>query len=262
MQSEQNIITQLTIDELSHVDDPANEPSVVVLYKRRNKVTGDESMTPQELEDKVAKLEEDLTKMEEELKTKDEEYTMLKSEYEEMEKAVTEEASAQGFEMQKSAGGKVKLVKSADAYVDIGGEKFLKSKTDPAVLRVIEKQARDLEKMRADSEMRDLRKRAADTLPNIQGDDDTRAHLLKSVESISDETVRDNVMKSLRSADEAMKNLFKERGSSHVDEASPAARLEKMAKKHAAENNVTFHAAYAEVTKSGEGRKLAAEAQN
>lgn len=158
---------------------------------------------------------------------------------------------------------KMKLKKRADPeYIDFDGEKILKSAVPLPLLARLQKQAKELDDIKKSAEIVELKKRAVENMPNMAGTDDEKAALMKSVESIADESVRDAVLKSLKAADAAVAKSYKELGSQSVDESDASIRLEKMAKEKAAADGTSYHRAYAEITKSGEGKKLAAEVQS
>ena len=64
-------------------------------------------------------------------------------------------------------------------------------------------------------------------------------------------------------ADAAMAEVYTEKGHAKPDDdTTPAAKIDKLAKAHAEANGVSFHMAYAEVTKSGVGAELLAQMRN
>lgn len=251
--SNRNVVKNLVLNEISHVSDPANKGSTVVLWKMADATKGGDHMNPEELAKKLEELETQVSELEK-----------SNMDYESKYKKMMDAMEKAGMKMEEKD-GEMMISKSAqlvEEFLDIGGEKIAKSTIPAPVLAQLEKSAKEAEDLRKAAEYVELKKRAAELVPNMAGTEDHKAALVKAVESIGDETIREEIVKSLKAADAAVKKTFEERGSDHVDETSPAARLEKMATDYAAEKGVTFHTAFAEVIKSGEGRKLAAEAQN
>jgi len=251
--SKRNIVKNLVLSEISHVSDPANKGSAVVLWKMANTTEGGDHMNPEELAKKLEELETQVSELEK-----------SKMDYETKYNKMMDAMKKAGMKMEEKD-GEMMISKSAqpvEEFLDIGGEKIAKSTIPAPVLAQLEKSAKEAEDLRKAAQHVELKKRATELVPNMAGTEDHKAALVKAVDSIEDETVREEVVKSLKAADAAVKKTFEERGSDHVDETSAAARLEKMATDYAAEKNVTYHTAFAEVIKSGEGRKLAAEAQN
>jgi hypothetical protein len=252
-QNKRNVIKNLVLNEISHVSDPANKGSTVVLWKRADATKGGDLMTPEELTKKLEELETQVS----DLEKSNMDY---KSKYDKMMEAMKKA----GVKMEEKD-GEMMISKSAEPveeYLDIAGEKIAKSSIPAPVLAQLEKSAKEADDLRKAAEYVELKKRAVEAMPNMAGTEDHKAHLMKAVESIADEAVREEIVKSIKAADAAVKKSFEERGSDHVDETSPAARLEKMAQDYAAEKGMTYHSAYVEVIKTAEGRKLATEVQN
>jgi hypothetical protein len=252
-QSKRNIIKNLVLNEISHVSDPANKGSTVVLWKRADATKGGDLMNPEELAKKLEELETQVSELEKSSMDYESKYKKLMSA---MEKA--------GMSMEEMDGEMV-ISKSAEAveeYIDIEGERIAKSTVPTPVLALLEKSAKEADDLRKAAEYVELKKRAVEVMPNMAGTEDSKAALLKSVESIGDEAVRSDILKSLKAADAAVKKSFEERGQDFVDETTPAAKLDKMAKEHAEKEGIPFHSAYAQIIKSVDGRKLAAEVMN
>ena len=159
-------------------------------------------------------------------------------------------------DVKKAADGSVTIVaKSAEEMIEFDGEMIAKSAVPAPILKRLETQAKEVADLRKAAEVEDLRKRAEKEFPNLAGTADEKAALMKAVDGI-DASAKDAVVKSLKAADAAVSKLFKEVGSNEIDEASPSAKLDKMAKEHAAKNKVSFESAYSEVIKSGEGLEV------
>lgn len=202
---------------------------------------GGHDMDPQELADKLEALEgqvDDLTK---------------RAEAAEAEKAALEKAADEaGFDIEEG-----KLAKRADPeYVEIEGEKFEKSAIPAIILKALEAKEVELAKAKAEQEEVTLSKRGAAELPNLRGSDLAKGKLLSMIDD-------DEIISALKAADAAMKKQMEEIGANPLnDEASATFRLNKMANDYAGEHKVPFETAFAEVTKSGEGRDLMTEARS
>jgi hypothetical protein len=247
-------LEDVEILELSLVDSPANQHASVVLckasgYKPRVKPEtsgetekGDVSVTVEELTQKLEALQTqvaDLTKKAADAETAAE--TLVKS------------AEDAGLEIEDG-----KIVKRADPeYVEIDGEKVEKTLVPAPLLKALEKQAAEIAKMKAQAEEVELAKRGEAELPNLAGTALVKGRLLAIIGKDED------LLKSLKAADAAMATQFVEKGHARVeDEASASYKLDQLAKAHASAQNVTYHAAYAEVTKSGVGADLLAQMRN
>jgi len=241
--------------ELSLVDNPANQHASVVLCKRfgykdgvKPKVDGQATegegqVTVEELTKKLEALQAQVT----DLTKKAEDATFAQEAAEAAAAALAKSAEDAGLDVEDG-----KIVKRADPeYVEIDGERVEKSAIPAPVLRSIEKAAADIAKMQKAAEEVELAKRGEAELPNLAGTPLAKGKLLAAVQGDED------VLKALKAADAAMAKAFTETGHGDVnDESSPSFRLDTLAKAHASAQNVTFEAAYAEVTKAGVGADL------
>lgn len=247
-------LEDLDLFEISAVDRGANQHASVVLAKRfaytdgvkpnlpGKTEKGDGSVTVEELTKKLEALQAqvaDLTK-------KAEDEAAARTAAEEARDALTKSAEDAGLDIVDG-----KIAKRAEPeYVEIDGEKVEKALVPAPVLKAIEAQAARIAKMEAAAEEVALAKRGADELPNLAGTPLAKGKLLKAVGDDAE------LLKALKAADAAMAEAFKVHGSAEIDEASPEARLNKMANEYAVAKGVAFETAYAEVTKSGEGAGL------
>ena len=172
--------------------------------------------------------------------------------------AITTAVKAAGF-VANTTDGKVELTKADDQFVEFRGERVLKSEVPAPLLKAFQEQDAELASLRKAHELEALTKRADAELPNIAGTPEQRGQLLKAVDGIKDAGTRKTVSDALKAADAAVSSLFKSVGSVEEDETSATARLDKLAKAYAEEKGTTYHVAFAEVTKTGEGKKLFAE---
>jgi hypothetical protein len=254
-------LEDVEILELSMVDVPANQHASVVLCKslgykpgvksetagETNK--GDGSVTVEELTKKLEALQAQVTDLTKKAETATEAETAAKAALE----ALTKSAIDAGLDVTDG-----QIVKRADPeFVEIDGEKVEKALVPAPLLKALEKQAAEIAKMQAKAAEVELAKRGETELPNLAGTALTKGRLLAAVEGDAD------LLKSLKAADAAMAAQFVEKGHGNVDdEASPTYKLDQLAKAHAAAQNVSFEAAYAEVTKAGVGASLLADIRN
>lgn len=286
-------LRNISLDEVSLVDDGANPKAKAVFYKRREKMDYsasdmsdeqrrrfrdlvDKGMDEQSAYDKVMgktkKSSEGDTDMDiEELQAR---LTELENTSVELTKrAETAEAALgkfekaamdAGFEITKSEDGSVKVAKAAEEeMIEFNGERIAKSSIPAPLLKHLNDQAEKLAAIEKQRENEEFRKRAEEAFPNLAGTASQKASLMKSIDGIQDEQDRDAVMKSLKAADAAVSKMFEEVGDASVaNEASATSRLNKMAEKFAADNNVDQYTAFAEVTKTAEGKKLVIEARS
>lgn len=238
------ILQNLELSEISHVRRGANPGARVVLWKSASTKEGVEHMSPEELQKKVETLETENATLTKRLAT------------------VVTTAKSAGVDV-TFEGENVLVAKSAELeMVEFDGQMIAKSAIPPVVLAAIEKSRRETAELRAKMDADVVVKKAAETFPNLRGTAVEKAALLTAVESIADEAVRKSVTESLKAADAAVKKTFEEKGSDHVDESDPSVKLDVLVKTYAADKKVSYHAAYAEVTKSGEGKTLATMIQN
>jgi hypothetical protein len=254
-------LEDIELMELSLVDVPANQHASVVLYKRsgynpvvKPEITGyprkgDGSVTVEELTKKLEALQTqvaDLTK-------KADDAEAAKAAADAAVDALTKSATEAGLDI---ADGKI--VKRADPeYVEIAGEKVEKALVPAPLLKALETQAAEIAKMKAKADEVELAKRGETELPNLAGTALAKGRLLAAVAADAE------LVKALKAADAAMAQNYVEKGHGDVhDEASPAYKLDQLAKAHAAAQNTSFEVAYADVTKSGVGAELLGQMRN
>lgn len=167
-------------------------------------------------------------------------------------------------ERQKEVDEAAKQAEDEDpvVYKAADGTEYRKS-DDPKVINLA-KQADENEKARkrAEAELQDqrLRKRAEEDLGNLPGDLEVRAAVVKAVEGIEDDAVREKAEDALKAANTAMGKAFETRGhGGQPAEDSAEGQLEKMAKDYAREHKVSYEKAYDEVCKTREGEALYAK---
>ena len=112
--------------------------------------------------------------------------------------------------------------------------------------------------LRKQREQETLEKRAETDLKYMPGDVKVRAAMLKAVDGIEDEAQRTAAHNALKAQNTAMAEAFKTQG--HVggqsEPGSPDEELDKLAKAHAKDKNVSEAVAYSEVLKTAQGQDL------
>lgn len=271
-------ITELELIELSIVDEPANPGARAVLFKRDDTKEIEDlikgGMSEDEARDQVARMRREQaagltrktgkkgTDMSEDVEKR---LAKIEAENEKLAASVSTLSKAltgEGYVVEQKKGGDVSIEKrSDDDFIEVGGERVLKSAVPAGVLAAIEKQGKELSGMAETLEKAALEKRADSELGNLIGEVPAKGALLKAVDAIEDEETRKGAHEILASANKLAKSsLLKEHGrTTHEmdDEAANAqAKLEKLAKEYAADKGVSYPVAFAEVTKSGEGLEL------
>jgi hypothetical protein len=271
-------LSNIRLDEVSLVDVPANKGAGIAIWKRdkdykdkykalthTQKVRmkklmeegmdeeaafmaattatekGGSAMDAKELEKQVAALQTQVTDL-----------TKRADDAEAREAALVKSAEDAGLSVEKSEDGAYSMTKAADAeYIDMDGEKVLKSAVPAPLLKRLEAQETEIAKMKAREHEVNLAKRGAAELPNLAGSDLAKGKLLALA---SDDA---EVMKSLKAADAAMAQTFIEKGSNPLnDESSATFQLHKRASDIAKAKGTTFEVAYSEVIQTAEGAAL------
>lgn len=263
-------LDDLDLDEISLVDDPASPGAQVVLAKRADgeriakegrmaDMSDEQKRRMQELMDKGMSEDDARRQMAKEAKMADE--YKKRAEVAEAQVAELTKALEGADRVVKIDGDKVSVSKrSDDDYVEIEGEKVLKSAVPAPVLAMIQKQAKEVEELQKAAEIQRLDKRADSDIPNFGGSAGERRALLKAVDGIDDEDTRKGVSAMLKAASKLMEKGFGEIGHlGNTDDGGAMSELEKMASAYADEKGVTYEVAFAEVSKSGKGRELFAK---
>jgi hypothetical protein len=301
MTTNHKTLKNVQLDEVSLVDDPANPKARAVFFKRNEEAAmekgwhdkdkmmkemsdeqrrrfldmiesgedmekaynmvmrpmkksseGDIDMDIEELQAQFAELETSSQAMEKRAEA-------AEKHIEDLTKAVEE----LGFEVSRGKKGFAVAKAKEEEMMEFEGEMIVKSAIPAPILKHLEAKEAELAEIKKAAEQEELRKRAEEALPNLAGTPDQKALLLKSVEAIDVEEDREAVMKALQAADNAVSKSFEEVGTAPAsDEGSASARLQKMAETFAEENGVDAHTAFAEVTKTSEGKQLMIEARS
>ncbi len=146
-------------------------------------------------------------------------------------------------------------------FTSSDGTEFRKSDDSRLVKMAKERDAdrEELRKQRDTNERQTLEKRATDELGNLPGKPAELASLVKAVDGIEDEAARNVAKAALKAANDAIGKAFESpKGISkrNVDDGSPLAKLESMAKAKAAQDGKTFEKAFSEIIVTQEGREL------
>lgn len=146
-------------------------------------------------------------------------------------------------------------------YTDADGNDYRKS-DDPRTVASA-KRADKAEKMaKAEREKREdteLEKRAESELDKLPGEMDVKKALLKAVNSIEDEKLRDGVNALLKAGNAGLEDAFRKRGErGEGQDSSLNDEYEKLAEEYAKEHECTIEIARADVlTETKKGRELA-----
>lgn len=146
-------------------------------------------------------------------------------------------------------------------YTDSEGNDYRKS-DDPRTVSSA-KRADKAEKIakeeRDKREDQELEKRAGAELDNLPGDLDVKKALLKAVNGIKDEKIREGVDALIKAGNSGLKDAFKRRGAQgEGEDLGLNDEYEKLAQEYAKENEVSIEIARADVlTATQKGRELA-----
>lgn len=151
-------------------------------------------------------------------------------------------------------------VPADESFTDVDGAVISKSAVGSAAYQVMKAQNARLAKMQDDLDMQTLTKRAETELKHLPGDVVAKARVLKAIDKMP-EAERATLDQILKAADAAAAPGFKPAAVAGEESNDPADKLEKMAKQHAADNKVSYSAAYTAVLATDEGKALYKEMQ-
>lgn len=262
------LLENLELEEVSLVDQPANQEAKIVLFKSASegdKMTDtNENNLDTEAEDTAEKgyKEEmksddmDADEMEDEMMdeegdkkpmTRKSWKTEAKS-FEEVNKMLLEEIETLKGKVEELEAVAIEKAKPAEETIEVGGEFVAKSAIPAPVLK-------QLEELQNAREGEELRKRAEKVLPNFKGTADERGKLLKSIGEDKE------LLAILRAADAAFAGIFQEVGKTDAenDLKTPADKLNDMVKSRQEDKKEDFYKAYAAVIETAEGKSLLLE---
>jgi hypothetical protein len=220
----------LILDEISLVDVPANKSATVALFKRHEETMTEK--TEKEAHEAEMNLKDTL------IATHETALKALKEENTKLVKAFDDN----GFDVD----GETITKRVAVEMIEVGGEKVAKSAIPAPVLKA-------LEEALAKADEAAIVKRAEEILPHLPVE--KAKALLTGVKDLE----------LLKSIDAAFAQTMEELGKSAPKEemASAADALEAYVKAYQSDNpKMTYHAAYAAVAKTAEGKKLIAKTYN
>ena len=145
-------------------------------------------------------------------------------------------------------------------YTDTAGNEYRKSDDQRIVSSAkradaAEKIAKDEREKREDL---DLAKRAEKELDNLPGEEAVKTALLKAVDGIEDEKIREGVTALIKAGNSGLEEAFKKVGATGEAENDLNAEYEKLSEEYAKEKEVDLVIAKAEVlTDTDKGRDLA-----
>jgi hypothetical protein len=242
----------LRLSELSLVDEPANEDARVTVTKRsatapagvgparKGAHSSTEENSMSEKETALQAQVTDLTKSVSDLTTK------LQSTTASLEKAQADLALAQG-----------EIAKGKDETILVGGVELKKSAVGEGTFAALKAQASEIAKAKDEAETVALTKRAETEFANLPGEPLAKARVLKAVAGLP-EAERTTLEALLKAGNAALKSATTEvgKGGGAGGDADAEAKLETLAKSHAAENKVSIVKARAEVLETPEGKAL------
>jgi hypothetical protein len=143
-------------------------------------------------------------------------------------------------------------------YTSPSGETFRKN-DDPRLVQMAKDRDEDRKIAKQEREKREdveLKKRAAEELQYLPGDEATKVAMLKAIDAIPDATQRTAAQASLKSQNETMEKAFKTVGSSLTVTGGPASQLESIAKRISTDEKISFADAYLKACQTAEGKAL------
>lgn len=244
-------LEDLSLDEVSAVDNPANPLAIMALFKSADKTQGDNVMDVNEL---TKRLEETEGKVESIQKAADDAKTAQEAAEAKLE-ALTKALGDADIAVEENDGAFTVAKAEEPEYIEVDGERVLKSAIPGPLLKRLEAQDEVLKSLQAEREMEKLTKRAEQMFPNLGGSATEKAEIVKMLDGLSGDA-KTSLEKSLKAADAAVAKMFDEVGGNSATESDSQKELDSLVAKYASENSVTNPAAYAEVTKAGRGREL------
>ncbi len=274
-------VTDLELIELSLVDEPANPAARVVMFKRYDAMPDEDKikelieggMSEDEARDQVARMRRnkgagptgDLGKGDNSMSDQEKRLEDLEAANKRLEgsvDALVKSLESEGYVVQIADAAVTVEKRKAEDYIEVGGERVLKSALPASVLSVISKQADELAVVNKKLEAEELTKRVTAEIPHLAGDAVTKGAVLKAIDAIADEAVRKAAHAMLKGANAVASKMTREFGTVAPQETDAMTELNKMAEDYAAEKKVTFAKAFAEVTKTGRGAELFAKRNN
>ena len=278
------VMRQFKINEISLVDEPAQEPARISLAKRqyggRDKMGDDKDQNKDVKTDNADnKVDKDTQKtidgMNEQLKAMQKEHERmarivgLTSEDREYFDTIKEQKDQDAFLQKSLADRKLeredaqKKANDDDPVVYTTKDGVELRKSDGMAVVALSK-ANDahiekIEKLESNLERQKYEKRAEEELANLPGTISERAAMLKAIEDMPDDKQREVALNALKASNEALAKNFDTMGvdGGEPDPESAEGKLEKLTKERMAKNpKESFAVAQAEVLKTSEGREI------
>ena len=284
-----NVIRALKIDEISGVDNPAQEGARVSIMKRAEPQqkwlfgpTIDQEAMGRAVMALVTKHKGDLTMPNDNDPTKETLAEALKvanaiiklngierKHFDTLDEEAKKKFILKSADDRKAAIDAVKQAKTDSdpvEYTTADGVEIRKSAGVALItaLKSNDDMRKENKKLLEQHEQEELEKRAETDLKYLSGDVKVRAAMLKAVDGIEDEDQRKAAHNALKSQNEAMAEAFKTRGHTggQSEPGSPDEELDKLAKAHAEKNSVSEAAAYSAVLETEQGQELYAKSVN
>lgn len=161
----------------------------------------------------------------------------------------------------------------SDTYTDATGRILKRADlgaaydTTVAIVKQNDELTKKLSDVIIERDDRNLLQKAKSDYPNLPGSDEERLALLKSVGGITDEKVRDGVLKNIKSCDAAVGGIMKSLGNANSIPSSSGAAVQELAnsikKKHDESGTpITIEKAYSMALNSEAGEKAYDEARD
>lgn len=252
-------LKQLVVNEVSGVDRGANEGAKVALWKREKtgQNSGENNMTPEELEKRLAELEKSNSELSVLAKMTDAE----KSHFESLEgeaqadflkaDSETRQTLIENAKKKKEEEEKMGDLKKGDSE----SNQILKQAQDNLSAEIKKREALEarIEKMETEKQFNDFKDSIVKRIPDIKSD--AKADLAKSLYEMED-TLRESVIKELESANKVKEDYFFEKGTAQQGSDDPESQLEGLVKAYMDKHSVDYTKAYQAVTATQEGAVL------
>ena len=277
------ILRKIRYDEISVCAHPAQAPARILLRKHLMADTEDTSMPEEKVPAQAPDVTEQLSALQKRLDGLEAEKATLQKRLDESLAVASLPPDARAYHDALPVGERAvflglapgeradTIAKAADAnavvYKALDGTEYRRS-VDPQTI-ALAKRCDDAErrfaKMEAERQEADYRQRADADLGHLTGTVDARAALLKSVDTITDPGVRNEVTAILKSRNDANATIYKQVGTASTtggvaDGVMPAGdKLDALVEKTRIEKNMTFEKAYDTVLLTQEGAALYAD---
>lgn len=267
-------ILKFIVDELSGVDKPAQSPALAVMTKRADNedppevpLNLEEVQMSVELTKRVEELDEQVKDLNAKLEKADK-LLELNDSQREFRKNLSERESEEFLAMDsETRDATIQKAAEADEEVTVGDITMKKSILGDEAFEIVKKQASDLEKANKEAAeatakvVEERLNKRADELAHLPGTNDAKVALLKSVDSIEDETMRNSVLEVVKANNKDMSKAFEEVSHQSAEDRVASDQLEDMAKGVAGKDKISYEEAFTKVLGTAEGVALYEETQ-